>query len=889
MPFEPGACVGAYEIVALVGAGGMGQVYRARDTRLGRDVALKTLPAGFVHDAERVARFRREAHVLAMMNHPNIAGIHGVEEAEGSQFLALEFVDGETLASRIEREPIPLTDALSIAKQIAAALEAAHAKDIIHRDLKPANIALTGDDEVKVLDFGLARSIDPSSSSDAAHSPTLTFAATQAGVILGTAAYMSPEQAKGRPTDKRTDVWGFGCVLYEMLARKRAFDGDDVSEAVAAVLRGEPDWDALPPALPSQIRTLLQRCLAKDRQQRIGDMAVVRYVLGDTAVGATPIRARSNAWTRAAQVGGALALAGLATAGGWMLRTPAESLRRLARFSVALPSDQIISEVVRRRHLVALSPDGSQLAYIANDQIYLRPMDGLDAAPIRGSREQPLDLTFSPDGQWIAYQSGSRLKKIPVNGGAPVTLAEVPPTSGISWSGDRILFGAGARGILEVPATGGTATTLIPPASDGRLLYGPQLLSDGNRVLFTVLDPSSVTELSSTAEIVVQALDSGARTTLLRGGLDGRYVASGHLIFARDGVLFANAADIDRLALKGGATGIIDGVAVAMSLPGGAMQAAVAGDGTLVYLPATRGAVTTLAWRSRQGNEIILPAPPHAYDQPRVSPDGRRVAVHVSDGDNDLWIWESTTETLTRLTFERGLDSFPAWTTDGKRIVYVSAAGGGTNLFIRAADGTGQPEPLLAKPPESSGALVANGMTPDGRFLIYSVGVPSNIMKLPLDGSREPQPVLNNPQYAERSGQVSPDARWIAYQSDESSTFQVYVRPFPNVDGGRWQVSAEGGSVPIWHPSGRELFYIDPANRIMSVPIAAAATFSFGKPVLALDFSDRPASVYRNYDIAPDGSRFILAKESQRGRGASQFIVVLNWLEELKQRVPRAP
>ncbi len=764
--------------------------------------------------------------------------------------------------------------------------DAAHEKGIVHRDLKPANIALSSRDEIKVLDFGLARVFEGADGSDTSNSPTLTFHATQAGVILGTAAYMSPEQAKGRVADKRADIWAFGCVLYEMLSGRRAFEGEDVSDTLAVVLRGEPDWNALPSATPRVIRSLIEQCLVKDRKNRIADIAVAQYLLRQPNAGSTqvdqPANLRRSAPLLAAS---AIAIIGIAAYAGWILRAPVVEPRRTTRFSISIPGDQVVSEVVRRRHLIALSRDGAKLAYIANDQIYYRSMDGLDAVPIRGSREQPLDLTFSPDGQWIAYQSGTHLKKIPVNGGPPVTLADIPPSSGITWSGDRILVAAGTRGIFEVPATGGTPKTIVAAYEGGRLLQGPQLLPDGNHVLYTVLTPISLLELASTAEIVVQQIDTGARTTLMHGGMDGRYVPSGHLIFGRDGVLFANAVDLDRLQLKGGATGMVDGVNLALSLPGGAMQAAVADDGTLAYLPATLTAATTLAWRSQQGAEMPLAAPPHPYDQPRISPDGKRVAVHSADGDNDIWIWETTSETLTRLTFDRGTDSFHVWMPDGKRIAYVSsAAGSGPNIYMRAADGTGQPEALLTKPPDSSGALVINGVTPDGKFLIYSVGVPSNIMKLSPDGHGEPQPVLANPQYAERSAQVSPDGRWLAYQSDESGVFQAYVRPFPNVDGGRWQVSIDGGSLPIWHPNGRELFFIDNINRVMAVPIFLGSSFAFGKPASAFDFSDRPASVYRNYDIGPDG-RFIVAKESQRGRGSNQFIVVLNWFEELKERV----
>jgi serine/threonine-protein kinase len=881
-----GTRVGAYEVLSALGAGGMGQVYRARDTKLGRDVALKLLPPAFAHDPERIGRFRREAQVLAALNHPHIAAIHGVEELDGAQVLVLELVDGETLAARLQRGALPLDEALAIARQIADALGAAHDKGIIHRDLKPANIALTAQDRVKVLDFGLARALEATDGSDASKSPTLTFQATQAGVILGTAAYMSPEQAKGRAADKRADVWAFGCVLYEMLTGRRVFEGEDVSDTMAAVLRADPDWSALPALTPPAVRTLIQQCLVRDRHARIADIAVAAYVLRAPSDSAKPTPqpappTRALRWLAIAIAPALL----LAAAIGWLARRPPTVPPQMTRFNVTVPSDQTIVEAVRRRRLLALSPDGSRLAYVANDQIYLRPMDAIEAAPIRGSHEQPAEIAFSPDGEWIVYWVGPRLKKLPVGGGVSVTLAEVPGLLGMSWSGERILIASG-RQIVEVPATGGTPKVLVDNRDRGGLIELPQLLPGGRRILYTLLSGRVLGDASSasTADIIVETIATGERKTLVRGGIDGRYLPTGHLLYARDGVLLAQAIDIDRLELKGGFAVLVDGVATSAG-PTFNAQYAVADNGTLAYLPRAVSSAATLAWRNPQGVETPISAPPHAYDQPRISPDGRRIAVHATDQDNDIWVWDIGSETLTRLTFDRSTDSFHVWLRDSARIAYMSSTGE-PNLFVRAADGTGQPEALLKKAPESSGALVTNGTAPDGKSLIFSVGVPSDIMLLPLDGSGAAKPLLANPLYAERSGQISPDGRWLAYQSDESGIFQVYVRPFPHVDQGRWQVSTDGGSVPLWHPNGRELFYIDTADHVLGVPVQAAASFAFGKPSLAFDFSDRPAaSPYRNYDIGPDG-RFVVVKETQRGRASLQFVVRLNWFEDVKARLP---
>jgi hypothetical protein len=573
----------------------MGEVYRARDTKLGREVALKILPETFTHDPERVARFRREAQVLAALNHPHIGAIYGLDEADGQQFLVLELIDGETLADRIANGPLPLDETLTIATQVAEALEAAHEKGIIHRDLKPANIALTSDGHVKVLDFGLAKAMDPASATsvDLANSPTLTSPAamTGVGVILGTAAYMSPEQAKGRGGDKRSDVWAFGCVLYEMLTGTRAFEGEDLSETLAAVLRGEPDWRALPALLPPSVRALVEGCLTKDRQQRIGDMSVARFLLHQPtlAFGAVPTPAAPPPrwfWRHALPPMATTAVIAVAITGAIAWRIwPSTPQPTITRFPIALGDGHTFTNGGRQE--LALSPDGTRLAYVANAQVYLRSMSEVLAKPIAGTESSQGGVTnpvFSPDGRSVAFYSPSEhaLKRIAVTGGAAVTICPADYPYGMSWDRDEILFSQGSTGILRVSARGGTPE-LIVGVKTGEVAYGPQLLPGGQAVLFTLATGTNAVAWD-TAQIVVQSLTSGQRTILISGGSDARYLPTGHLVYAHGGVVFAVRFDLRQLAVVGGPVPVIEGVSRAFGVTGAA-QFSTAQSGTLVYVP----------------------------------------------------------------------------------------------------------------------------------------------------------------------------------------------------------------------------------------------------------------------------------------------------------------
>ena len=891
-----GTRLGPYEIGAQLGVGGMGEVYRATDTNLKRAVAIKVLPEALATDVDRLARFQREAEVLARLNHPNIAQIHGLEKSAGTTALVMELVDGPTLADRIAQGPIPLDEALPIAKQIVEALEAAHEHRIIHRDLKPANIKVRADGTVKVLDFGLAKALEGSSSvADISQSPTLSAVATRAGVILGTAAYMSPEQAKGKEVDKRTDIWAFGCVLYEMLTSKRAFDGDDVTDVLGAVVRLEPNWSALPSEVPPPIRSLLESCLVKDRRERVADISTARFVLskvgsltasaqtvgpgtvGPTQVGAGRVYNQGAQWWRlAAVVGAGAAIAVLlAWSAGWVWSTDPPT-RHIVRFPLTLPEgEQFSFSDHRQQVVVALSPDGAHLVYVASERLNLREMDRLEATPIRGTEgsQHGRNPFFSPDGLWIGFWQNNQLRKVSMTGGAPVTLCNAATPWGANWGADgTILYGQGSRGIWRVSGQGGTPERLIAVDESKReFAYGPQMLPGGDTVLFTLASPAW-----DDAKIVVQSLASGLRKVLVEGG-GGRYVSTGHLLYTREGTLFAAPFDAGRLEVTGGPVALVEGVAV--SELEGTVHFSLSTDGTLVYVPGTE-VERTLVWVDRQGREEAVPAPQRPYSWVRVSPDGTRLAMEVQDwGNTDVSIYDLARNTSTRLTFAPEADRHPIWTPDGQRVVFRS----GSDIAWKAANGTGTVDRLATglnapRPYTWSG---------DGKGLIFDqAGGNSDLLMLRLEGERKLERVIANEHDTTRPA-VSRDGRWIAYRSTESSPGQIFVQPFPNVSGARRQISTSGGTAPVWSRDGRELFY-DSGNALMVVPIDTKASLSPGTPTVLFHGAYFYGAGFggRAWDIAPDG-RFLMLKEgaSTTSAAAAQIIVVLNWLEELKRRV----
>jgi len=890
-----------YEITAHLGSGGMGDVYQATDTKLGRDVAIKLLPAAFALDADRLSRFRREAQALAALNHLNIAQIYGIEDSGDTSCIVMELVEGETLQARILRGPIAMAEALAIAKQIAEALEAAHDKGVIHRDLKPGNIMLA-DGKVKVLDFGLAKAYDtPSSNPNVTHSPTLTsMAATSAGVILGTAAYMSPEQAKGRAVDRRADIFAFGCVLYEMLTAKRAFDGEDVTDILGAVLRVEPDWSQLPDDVPSGVRRLLRLCLEKNPKNRRSDATDIRldieHVLNEPAAALpAPIEIpKRSLWARAVAVVAALAIGGiLSGVGVWKLR-PAAPASAVTRFSVTLPQGQTFFNTGRQ--FVDVSPDGSAIVYVANQRLYLRQLSELEARPIPGTETftSVVSPVFSPDGRSLAFWAASdrTLKKIAVSGGAAVTLcpAESAPY-GLKWREDSIVFGQGLTGIFKVSENGGKAELLVK-VRENETAYGPQVLPGGKAILYTVRGAGD-SEWDK-AKIFVQSLEPGsARQLVIDGGREGRFVATGHIVYAYQGTLFAVPFDVTQLKKTGGPTPVVEGVRNSGATTG-ASQFSVADNGTLIFVPGPlsgggSSALRTLAYRDRSRNELErLKVPPRGYSYPRVSPDGKSAAVSTDDEKTDVWIIDLAGTSAPRQLTLGGNSRVPVWSPNSLRVAFRSNREGDDAIFWQKADGTGTAERLTKA--EAGTIHIPQSWSTDGKYLAYTSiknGGEASVWILSLEDRK---PAL----FADRAANpaFSPDGRWLAYQSEETGQRQVFVQPFP-ATAAKYPVVP--GGQPFWSYDGAELFYNPGPQQIGVVRINTRPTLSFGEPSMfptAGLLSRSPANSARVWDIAPDHKRLIGVTDATDSTAPGeaviqQITVVLNWFTDLRARVPK--
>ena len=915
MALTPGSRLGPYEVLAPIGAGGMGEVYRARDTRLNRDVALKVLPDVFSGDGDRRARFEREAQLLATLNHPHIAQIYGLEDsAAGIHALVMELVDGPTLADRIAQGPIPVDEALAIARQVAEALEAAHDRGVIHRDLKPANVKMTADGAVKVLDFGLAKLIEPTAASGATGataqspltlSPTLSVQATYAGVLLGTAAYMSPEQARGRSVDHRADVWAFGCVVYEMLTAVRPFAGDDLAETIGAVIHKPVDWSRLPANTPSAVRVTLERCLEKDPKRRLRDIGDVRLALsGAFETPAAPVAVAPSRRSRSpvlAGVAGALAVGATAAAlVVWaMTRPPAP---RVWRFAVVTAAGQQVAGTNADRQL-AMSPDGRRIVYVSGPGtdpgggLILWPFDRFAGEALPGITQARAPF-FSPDSEWVGFfggPGGSELRKVAVSGGPAIPICPAPGgPRGATWTRDgTIIFATNTAttGLFSVPAAGGEPKMLTKPdaARGERDHIFPSALPAGNAVLFTIT--------GAQPQVAVLELATGRQKVLIPGATHAEYLASGHLVYAAAGTLRAVRFDPEKLVIVGEGVPVVDQVAVTNT---GAAQYAVSQTGSVVYIAASvaGGAFTAreLVWVTRAGGrQEALGAEARPYTYPRLSPDESALAVNILDQQNDVWVWDLRRRTLQRITFDASTDFAPVWTLDSRSLIFASARSGTPNLFRRPADGTGMDQRLTNSP----AVQWPTGFTPDGKTLILhesaaaatGVDVRRLVLENVKDGKGATEPVVESP-FNDEAGEVSPDGRFIAYHSDRSGRGdEVYVQPYPNTGDGLWQVSKGGGTRPVWSKDGREIFYLDPTTAMMSVTVHTKPSFSADNPTKLFDGPWYAGQPGRIYDVSRDGRRFLMIKAATSGQGApapaTPLNVVLNWTEELKQRLPR--
>ena len=864
MPLEIGTRVGAYQVTAKLGEGGMGTVYRAHDTTLGREVALKLLSEGFTTDPDRLIRFRREAKVLASLNHPNIGSIYGLESTGEAEALVLELIEGQTLVDLIGDGPLSVDDATAIAEQIANALEAAHEQGIVHRDLKPANVKVRPDGTVKVLDFGLAKAIAAErGSTDASEQATTSLTgATQMGMVIGTPAYMAPEQAKGQPVDKRADVWAFGVVLLEMLTGRRVFEGETASETVAAVMMREPDWDRLPGDLPATLDTVIRQCLQKDPRERVRDVGDVRLAMrgafetsaappAATAAGSeAPVWKSPIAWLSGAFT---LSSAGLLLALMALDGSPPDLVS--TRF-VEAPAGRMTFP--RSARAVALSPDGQQLVYSANDRLYLRQLDQATAEAIPGTENASAPF-FSPDGQWVGFFTETEIRKVALSGGAPLTVCQV--TNGLdgAWTDDdTIVFGiTGPTALFQVSAQGGSPEPLTErqnPAADHDF---PAFLPGGDVMLFSVARDGVNFDAG---QIVAQRLSTGERRVVADGGFYPRWLSSGHLLYARGGGLFVAPFDRETLDVTGDPREIVSGV---MQTSAGAHYATSL-NGSLVYVPG--GVTSPIAAKSvlsvdREGIETALPIAANDVAGASIAPDGRNVALTIATvEDLDVWIADATSGTVSRLTTHPGFDMNAFWNIDGSGVVFASDRTGEWGLYQQPVDASGDPQ-LLVEIPGALPYLVPESWTPGGGRLVFTYHMPGesyNIGVLENDGSGAWSPLLDSPGL-EKAGRVSPDGRWIAYVSNETGVSEVFIEPFPGL-GLKTQVSSEGGQHPVWSPDGQELYYRTlTTGTLMSVQVTVDPTLTVGSPA---QLGDGEYALQRFgqriYDLFPDGDRFLV-------------------------------
>jgi len=873
VPLHGGSRLGPYEILAPIGAGGMGEVYRARDTKLDREVAIKVLPESFVTDPDRATRFQREAKTLASLNHPNIGAIHGLEVAGSVTALVLELVEGPTLADRLADRRLPPDEALSIAKQIAEALEAAHSLGIVHRDLKPANIKVREDGVVKVLDFGLAKALEPAASSPGASvSPTLSLQATQAGIILGTAAYMAPEQARGKAADTRADIWAFGAVLFEMLAGIRPFPGDEISDTLAGILKSEPAWEALPRDTSAAIRRLLRRCLQKDRQQRLQHIGDARLELDEAqrqtsteSDASSPSRSRRNTAVAAALAVAALAIGAI---GGWRASRPPEAYEM--RLEISTPGGRFTQ--------FAISPDGRSIAYASGGRrrILVRAFDNVTPQALAGTEgaEYPF---WSPDSHSLGFFANNRLQRVEIDGGSPRVLANVLTPAGGTWNRDGVILYVpnDSGGLYQVPAVGGDSREVTPRRTSPLATRAPQFLPDGRHYLF------HVARGGEEPGVYVGELGSDGIRRILAGRSPALY-GSRHLWFLRDGSLIAQAFDPSSQELREAIVKVADGVGGGPFGP----AASTSSDGPIAYRADSWNAPLRrqLVWFDRSGKELGTAGEAGAAaSNPSLSPDGRSLILQRSVQENiDIWLIDLQRNVSSRLTDNPGVDSMPVWSPDGNRIIFNSTslgatAGGISGLAITSVDRTRAPERVDLS--VADGAKIASDWSADGHFILYThfnqQNASTDVWVLPMEGDRKPKPVATTP-YNERDGQFSPDGKWIAYESDEAGSPEIYLQPFPG-PGGKVRVSLKGGTQVRWRRDGRELFYIATDETLVAVSVDLTANPAIGTPVTLFKTNVAPirAISRQQYVVSPDGQRFLIL--TQEEGPLPPITVLLNW------------
>ncbi len=896
-----GRTLGHYRVESTLGAGGMGVVFLCTDSRLDRKVAVKVLHESFARDTERMARFEREARVLASLNHTNIAAIHGIEDADGTKFLALEYVPGETLAERLHRGPLPRKEALDICRQIADALDAAHEKGIVHRDLKPANIKITPEGQVKILDFGLAKAAaSDSAAADLSQMATAAADGTREGTVMGTAAYMSPEQARGKPVDRRTDIWAFGCVLYEMLTGRAAFRGDTITDTLVAVLEQTPDWTALPVATPAPIRRLLRRCLDKDPKQRLRDIGDARIELEQlVAAGGSEAVQEQSGTSRTRAIAGATAVGALLTGAGllwlWLSSGGADPVdRRVSRFVVDLPKGQVFYSSFNPD--LALSPDGTHLAFAtAPDGVFIRRLDGLDSRLLEASTGYSTGPIFSPDGSEVSFIEGNAIissarpfLKAALSGGAPVKLAEYDMFHTGDWSADGWLYWTAQYpgGIVRISEAGGDIepVTQLDKARGERSHRFASLLPGEEAFIYTV----GFDGIDSYDEARIDLFDLKTREsrTLFSGGTAAVYSPSGHIVYARAGKLFAVPFDAGRRELTGSPFEVLDGVL--MSRNTGMAQFSLSKRGDLAYVPGpAEGGRRTMVWVDRTGKAEPLPLPPASYLYPRISPDGRTLAVEIEGPNHDVHAYDLARGVLSKVTTD-GLSHDPVWTPDGNRIVFRSWQSGGMTLWWMPADRSGGASRLDPTGTRQSPASVS----PDGKFLAVDQKDPQtgdDVWVLPLERAGPSQALVRS-RFGEGSAKFSPDGQWVAYSSDEAGRAEVFVQPFPG-PGPKVQISSDGGIDPVWRPSGGELYYRR-GRRMMAVSVTTSPRFLASRPTLlwegdysagAASSCGMPGVSSSNYSVTADGQRFLMVRDEDAALRWTRMVVVLNWAEEVKQ------